>query len=59
MTMRVFRQRDYTSNLEARSMPGTRKSYEVSFKLRAVAVAESKSKEAVTHVPVHVFLVNK
>ena len=46
MTMRVFRQRDYTSNLEARSMPGTRKSYEVSFKLRAVAVAESKSKEA-------------
>ena len=33
-------------NLKARSMPGTRQSYEVSFKLRAVAVAESKSKEA-------------
>ena len=48
-------------NLEARSMPGTRKSYEVSFKLRAVAVAEWKSKRLllVTHVPVHVFLVNK
>ena len=40
-------------------MPGTRKSYEVSFKLRAVAVAESKSKKLLLEIPVHVFLVNK
>ena len=57
--MHVFRQRDYTGNLEARSMPGTRKSYEVSFKLRAVAVAESKSKRLLLEIPVHMFLVNK